>query len=354
MSEERFFKLVSRKLAGEASLQELQELDDLVMSNTAWAELYQKVFLGNATVTNDEQDEADASFALHVMKMQLYKQDEGLQSVPEYQPNEASKRVWIPWAMSVAAILMLYIGYNLLLEPASLDIQKQAVNEVVSRKASRSTIKLPDGTRVWLNADSKLAYATDFTGKTREVTLTGEAYFDVMKDSSRPFIIHTDKINIRVLGTAFNVKSYPQDEIIETALIHGKIEVTYVDRPSEKVIMQPNEKLTIRKNQGTGAGNNSAQPKIQLANMAPPKDSLVAETAWMENKLAFSNESLEGIARSLERQFDVTIDFKSEEPKQYTYTGLFEHEGIEKILRMLSLSQPFRYTVNGTHITIEP
>jgi ferric-dicitrate binding protein FerR (iron transport regulator) len=226
-------------------------------------------------------------------------------------------------------------------------------NEIVSRKGSRSNIKLPDGSQVWLNADSKLSYNTDFHKGNREVSLIGEAYFDVVKDAERPFIIHTDKIDIRVLGTAFNVKSYPQDDVIETALIHGKIEVTYKDRPAEKVILMPNEKLIIRKDQQTNTASNNTVPKIQLSSLVPIQDSLLPETAWLSDKLVFTNETLGNIAEMLERRFDVEVDFLDNEVQHFTYTGIFEHEPLAKILELMSLSQKFDYVVEKERVSIK-
>jgi transmembrane sensor len=238
--------------------------------------------------------------------------------------------------------------------PSKQTIQT-ATNEVVTKKGSTSRVKLPDGTQVWLNTDSKLTYAGNFTGLNREVTLTGEAYFDVAKDSSRPFIIHTDKINIRVLGTAFNVKNYAGDDIVETTLIHGRIEVTFKDRPAEKIILKPNEKLVVRKDQATMqiVPGVPAGAKVTLNNISLAHDSLVVETAWMQNKLAFTDESLLNIIRMLERRFDVTVEFKNEEVKTFSYTGVYENESLEKILELLSVSQKFTYSIKAQQVVID-
>ena len=234
-----------------------------------------------------------------------------------------------------------------------------STNEVVTQKGSKTSIKLPDGTRVWLNSDSKLTYAEDFSGSKREINLTGEAYFDVAHDADRPFIIHTQKMDIRVLGTAFNVKSYPQDDIVETVLIRGKIEVTFPGRLAEKIILKPNEKLILRKEpekQNSSANEiktNTQIPKMMVNTLEYiSKDSVVAETAWLDNKLAFTNETLGNIAVELERKFDIRIDFKTEALKAYRYTGLFDQQNPEKILQLLSLSKAFKLRVEDKRIIL--
>ena len=119
----------------------------------------------------------------------------------------------------------LQIVYSIVLQQSGLsreDIPSKSVNNTVSTKGSyKASINLPDGSKVWLNGDSKITYDGDFQGKTREVHLSGEAFFDVAKDKTRPFIIHTRTINLKVLGTAFNVRSYDNEKETETALVHG-------------------------------------------------------------------------------------------------------------------------------------
>src|SRR5437773_11061947 len=150
----------------------------------------------------------------------------------------------------VAAVLtgIILSSYFFIFQRKNTQSKAVAINEIEAKKGARSYMLLPDGTKVWLNSDSKLEYKDNFNDSIREVTLSGEAYFDVVKDAAHPFIVHTSDIDIRVLGTAFNVKSYPKESSIETTLIHGLIEVTNKKLPgSPKVILNPHEKLVFRK-----------------------------------------------------------------------------------------------------------
>lgn len=352
MDLDRFYQLLSRKMAGQATDEELQELFSLIEDDKELFFLYQQLSSPTTLEKEVAEEEADASFALHALKMQMKSEPV---AVPVLAEEKKPRHILRPftWLAVAASVIAIWVGVNYFFEDGRNQQTASATpNEVVTKKASRSTIQLPDGSKVSLNADSKLSYNDDFSGSTREVTLVGEAYFDVAKDSTKPFIIHTEKINIRVLGTAFNVKSYPQDEVIETSLIHGKIEVTYTDRPAEKIILKPNEKLIIRKNQGLPAAASQSLPKIQLNNLVAIRDSLILETAWMDNKLAFTNLTLAEIGRMLERQYDVKVIFKNEEVKSYTYTGLFERETAGKVLELLSLSQPFAFEIKEQEIII--
>jgi ferric-dicitrate binding protein FerR (iron transport regulator) len=158
-----------------------------------------------------------------------------------------------------------------------------------------------------------------------------------------------------VLGTAFNVKNYPADETMETALMHGSIEVSMTDRPAEKIVLTPNEKLIIRKDQQSSTAikpGEIALPKVILNNISITPEKLVVETAWMQNKIAFTNQSLLYISHILERKFNVTFLFKQEVIKAYSYTGIFQNESLEKILELLSTSQKFEYTIKGGQVTI--
>jgi transmembrane sensor len=359
MTEDIFFRLVSRKLAGEATIQELDQLEKIIKENAALEHLYHRLTYELYENQEMESDRAEAAYALHSLKMNI--DDSKENTAPDYGeeslstvPGKNRKYRFLGIAASVCLLLGAFIVYKQYYSAKAIN---PLTHEIVTRKGNKTKVKLTDGTQVWLNADSKLVCAEDFSGPVREVWLTGEAYFDVVKDSLHPFIIHAEKINIRVLGTAFNVKNYPQDRTIETALIRGRIEVTFIDRPMETVILNPNEKLLVWKNQVqqkklSGIEHAANVPKVQINNMDERPDSLIAETAWMQNKLSFVNETLETITQTLGRRFDVDFDFNDPEVGAYTYTGVFEDMSLDKILMSISLSKHFNYKMKGREIII--
>lgn len=346
MSQERFWQLLSRQMANEATIQELQELEMLLQQNPEWKQLAAQLNHTDAATEEAAAVHAEAALAAHLLKMKL---GGHLPGADNNRPAAKTKK------SSYAGIVVL-LAAGLVIAATSAYWYRQhqgtalaATNEVTTKKGSTSKIKLPDGTMVWLNADSRMTYDENFTGHAREVRLSGEAYFDVTHDANKPFIIHTDKMDIRVLGTAFNVKCYQQDATEEAALIQGKIEVSFKDRPSEKIILKENEKLVVRKDQLSIV---KSAPKIELNNVQVLPDSLVAETAWLQNKLVFSGETLEHIAQMVERRFNVKVHFADEETKQYSYTAVFENETLDKILHDMSVLKKFSYKISGNEVTI--
>jgi transmembrane sensor len=360
MTEELFFRLVSRKLAGEATIQEMDELQRIMKQNPDWELLYFRITHERADDSIKSADNAEAAYALHALKIRMKEGSEDREreaAIDEPATTPKRSRRMLYFSIGIAASLcLLFSGLYWYITSQHKNPAGQSTHEIVTRKGNKTKLKLTDGTQVWLNADSKLICSDNFSGPLREVWLTGEAYFDVVKDSLHPFIIHAEKINIRVLGTAFNVKSYPLDKTIETSLIRGRIEVTFTDRPMETVILNPNEKLLVwkdqsqKKNAAADPGTNI--PKVQIDNINARKDSTVVETLWMQDKLSFVNESLETISQTLERRFDVEFEFRDPEVKKYTYTGPFEEMSLDKILMAISLSKHFTYKTSDRRVII--
>jgi transmembrane sensor len=236
-------------------------------------------------------------------------------------------------------------------------------NEIISRSGARTKLMLPDGSQVWLNAGSKLNYSSVYNETLREVDLEGEAYFDVVKETGRPFIVHASSLNIKAVGTAFVVKSYPQDETIETTLLRGIIEVTRKDLPDgPKVILKPNEKLIFNKQLETEvhqyASDTSAKSarsigKISVAAVSITiPDSNKVETSWVYNRLVFDGDSFQELAKKMERWYNVKITIKSKELLRYRFKGAFENETIREALDALKLTAEFSYKINNNEIEV--
>lgn len=221
------------------------------------------------------------------------------------------------------------------------------------------SLQLADGTKITLNAGTKITVSPQFNEKLREITLDGEAFLDVTHNPGKPFVIHTPSMDVRVLGTVLNVRAYSHDKKAETSLIRGMVEVTMKDEANHKVILHPNEKIVIRQ---TPYNTNAVQQKAVKPHadsnyeirqlVASPKDSAVSEILWTKAKLVFDDENFEDIAAMLERDFAVTI-ILSDEVKDFRYTGTFDRKSIEEILNALQLSRYFEYKISADkHITI--
>ncbi len=352
ITENQFYDLLSLKLSGDASKDELQLLQQQLEANPQWQFLYDQMLQAGSVYPSDNIEQA---YAAHIVKMQLQGKLDNENVQEEEEAKKSYKRLFYSMAIAASVIGFSFFIY---LKTFTKEAIKNSLNEVATKKGSKSFIKLPDGSQVWLNADSKLTFKENFGDKTREVSLNGEAFFDVFHDAEHPFIIHTGKVDVKVLGTTFNIRNYALDKTMEATLIKGKIEVTLTDRPDEKIFIHPQEKIIISKESGLLVNN-----KIKSVNglavinkfiltTVTLKDTLIAETAWMKDKMVFVNQSLELIAEELERKFAVIIVFKNNTVKQYRYTGVFEKETVSEIFHIIQLSRKINYTINDKTITI--
>jgi ferric-dicitrate binding protein FerR (iron transport regulator) len=361
-TEQYFFDLLSLKLSGDASESQLAEISTILKANPSLQFLYDQM-IEPVYCEKEAESIADQSYASHYVKMQLAGKFESINDnifEPEVEKSPSfSKRKFALIGIAAVVFTVFFINYSLLLDKSVIKQNNNAfLNEIVTKRGSKSSIKLPDGTIVRLNTDSRLTYLNFAAGKTREVTLVGEAYFDVAHDSSRPFIIHTGKINIKVLGTSFNVRNYPQDKESETSLIKGKIEVSLKSRPEDIIILKPTEKLIIAKEQDELSAatkvKSSNDNKVVLTSITYLRhDSLVAETSWLNDKLVFVNQPLEKIAIELERKYAISITFKEEKVKKYRYTGVFENVSLEKVFQLIKYSKNINYKIDDKNIVIE-
>lgn len=275
-------------------------------------------------------------------------------------------RRWLPYAAALVIVAGSSYGLYRYKRVSFTDPGDQlSISEVVASLGSRSRMVLPDGTTVFLNAGSRLIYHSDFNTQQREVNLEGEAFFEVTHDAQRPFIVHTSGIDIKVLGTAFNVKSYATDATIEATLLRGSIEVVRKNDPSApKVILRPHEKLVFNKEEPQDIINpdirkpptpDSADspPGISIMTLPGNKpDSVIKETSWLYNKLNFDGDSFEELAIKLERWYDVHITIRSEKLKEMHLKGSFDTESLPKALEYLQIIVPFTYTIEGKEVII--
>jgi transmembrane sensor len=206
---------------------------------------------------------------------------------------------------------------------------------------------------VWLNAGSKLIYSKPFGQTERMVSLSGEGFFDVVK-STKPFVIRTSGVQIKVLGTAFNVRNYPSEKRVETSLIRGRVEITLDKSPETKYVLKPNEKLTLNtaEEEKSHVRKNTVAPLAVLSNLRYYDSATIAETSWVENKLVFVDESFEIIGQKMERWYGVKVLFNDEGLKEERMTGAFEKESVLQALEALQITVPFHFTVKQNTITL--
>jgi transmembrane sensor len=340
-----FYKLLLRKISGEITAAEMQRLAELLKAFPEFTEVYETVFwLWNDTDVRSLQRSSERSGKLLDRHMQRL-HDAGL--LPEKTPAPVAKRhtarrYWTGAGVLVAAACAIVL---ILYNRQGTEVQKKKPNVVMTRPGSRTRLILPDGTTVLLNASSKLTYGNDFQERDRQVYLDGEAFFDVAKDESKPFIIHTPVMDVRVLGTSFNLRSYTGDGKAEAVLIKGKIEVQVKHRPQERYLLSSYEKLSLVEPAGKEPGRELTEPKALTISSIDfwGKDSVVAETAWIDNRLVFAGETLSELAARMERWFDASITVTGTRLQEFRMTGSFKDETLEESLKAISLITGCKY-----------
>ncbi len=369
MLNENIVTLIARKLSGEATAAELQQLNLYLLEHPEdqyFFELLQNFWDKPKEITSSKEDDAlndHFDYIIHQAEEAEKTADLPVRTAVKKTPV---KRLWIRRLTVAATIGMLAAGlyrlHDFTRRPA-LFPNKQS--EVSAKPGAKSKIFLPDGTTVWLNSGSRLTYSDNFRDTVRAVELEGEAFFDVVKDAKHPFIVHTSGIDIRVLGTAFNVKSYATEATIEATLIRGLIEVVKKDEPqSPKIILRPHEKLVFNKEEQTIVRSGTPGTALTVKpddiprgiSITPlPKnrtDTTLEETSWVYNKLIFEGDTFRELSSKMERWFNVRISFKDQQAAEYRVAGVFENESIEQALKALQLIVPFNYKINGNEIEI--
>ncbi len=354
--EEQFYDLLSARLSGDASVTELSMLQKLIDSHPSYRLLHDQMI---KPIGEMPESEIRRAYLMNCSKRLLSEND---QIEKETHPQEVQpmknkmNKVYYLWA----AVILLFLATawmftsNWFSIPSTLPQQ----NELSTKVGSKSKLILPDGSTVILNGNSKLTYGSDFNQRNREVYLTGEGYFDVTSNKAKPFIIHTAKASVKVLGTIFAVKNYPNENRFETSLLKGQIEVTLNAFPEKKIRLKPSQKLIIRGDSLPENKRSYAIPKqetevnIELTTITKTAN-VIVETSWVEDKMVFSNISLEEIVSQLENKFDIKVVFLSDQPRNYRYTGVFNDGSLEEIMKILKLSKEFNYRMEDQTLLID-
>ena len=245
--------------------------------------------------------------------------------------------------LKYAAVAIILIGISsLLFYNLSPYYHNGAFTEISVMRGSKTQMTLTDGTKLWLNAGSRIKYNQNFNESERDIFLEGEAYFEVAKNSDKPFIVSAGGINVRAVGTIFNVKAYPEERVVETTLVEGSVIVSADQGSSEKIMLKPNEQVLYHKPDKLKSENE----KILVTK------GINAEifTSWISDKLVISSEELESLAVKLSRKYDVVFYFEDNSLKKLRFTGVLKNETIEQILEVLKISSPVNYRIREREI----
>jgi ferric-dicitrate binding protein FerR (iron transport regulator) len=321
---EEIYSLIAKKMAGSISEEENAKLQLWIESSPENRLYFEQVSnIWDITSSAEEASSINTPLALGNVSDRIHR-------------VSVISRLWHGW-QRVAAILILPfivggLAYAYLTTHKSNSLNDNVYNEVFAAYGTRSSLRLADSTLVWLNSGSTLKYPIKFKGKNRQVFLKGEAYFEVKCNASKPFIVNTGLLKVTATGTSFNVQEYEQYPQSEITLVQGTVIVST----------------------GSGEKGNSQQLKLN-----PDQHLVVSKTdnsqflsdgdtyryvAWKDGRLMFRNEPLPLVLNKLSILFNVDIELKGDELKNYSYRATFQDESLEEILKLLRLSAPLDYS----------
>jgi len=322
MEKERFDidELITNYLLGTISQEESSDLDNWLHDSVE----NQRYF--------SEQKNLWELFETH-NKMQKIDEQKAFRKISN-QINKSPKIGFFVYFQRVAAILLLPLiavsvfYYN----KQKVDHVQvaQVTNTVETPLGMRSSLILPDSTKVWLNAGSKISFPVVFSNERRVVSLSGEAYFEVKKNKKWPFVVATKNVSVLVTGTTFNCNAYPENDQVQTVLVEGEVTIVNSSATSLKSL---------------NAGELAVYDKKD-GQIIKEKTDLQKYIAWKNGKLMFRDDKMDKVVEKLERWYNVEFIIADKEIADYVYTATFIDESLDQVLKMLSISAPIRYTIS--------
>ena len=247
--------------------------------------------------------------------------------------------------LRIAAIFVISFSSGMLCHYywAKDDIEQVAFIENNVTRGSKSEIRLPDGSTVWLNTGSTLRYPTSYGKTKRDIYLSGEGYFSVIHQSGKPFTVHTALANITALGTMFNVKAYPDENVEEMIVINGELAVENGESANafDRTILKPGQKLSVT----------LSERQLSLAITSIDPNMAEAEVSWKDDTLRFDSEPLQTVAIKLERRYNVHITV-DDRLKNLRFTGTLEDETLQQVLNIIQHSLPVQFHIEGDNVNI--
>ncbi|MEO6819406.1 MAG: FecR domain-containing protein [Ginsengibacter sp.] len=261
-----------------------------------------------------------------------------------HKNNKARKRrYFFPAAAACLVMVIFGAGYYFQNPAHKTDVQLARVSATYSAGLQpRNTILLSDGSLVTLAKNSSIKLVEGFSNNKRELTLSGEAYFDIKHDATSPFLIHTSRMELVVLGTVFNVKDFADSASSEAFLISGRLSVSARQDIKNTFVLKPNEGVVISRKKEKGIMPAKSENPFEVKKMEAAVNN--KSLAWIHNRLSIDDEPLFEIARRLQDWYGIQISFADDSVKNYRYSGIFESETVVQALQALQLSYPFKFT----------
>ncbi len=327
---ENIYTLIAKSLTGTLNEQETAELESWKLESRENRKEYDDF----VSVWSQSASMAMPSAIDHQNALSRIREKSGIGST--------SKR-WINWAIQAAAVLVMSLIFSGIYSywnrenagQISYDQSSSLVyQEVKAAFGTQAKVELADGTKVFLNSGSKLRFPQTFDNQQqRNVELDGEGYFEVVKKESQPFVVRTNSINVKVLGTVFNVDAYADNQAVRVALVEGKVMLQDGSGKQSKDLMDllPNQVATL----------DLAANSLSKADMPD----LYKYTAWINGRIVFFGDPIQTVVKKLEKWYNVEIVISDKKLENYSFTGTFIDESLEQILNILSLTSPMTYEV---------
>lgn len=253
----------------------------------------------------------------------------------------------IPWkvmmkvAASIALLFAIYWISDNLSDGVKQPIEVAEITIKENPAGRKSQVFLPDGSIVWLNSASSLQYRAHFSGSERRVVLKGEAYFDVAKDQGKPFVVESNGMSVTAVGTAFNVRAFDGDDMMEVGLVEGKVKIEGIEDKNEKQVafLEPGQYLQY----------NPARKQIQTGS-----SDLRHLVSWKNGVLHFERASFEDVIEELERWYGVEFVYEaSAKPTNWDYSSEFENASLENVLKSISYTKNFNFEIVKNKVTLK-
>ncbi|HEX3006280.1 MAG TPA: FecR family protein [Bacteroidales bacterium] len=287
------------------------------------------------------------------------------QSLPSQTEDAKNVKTSFLRILRTAAIWAVLVSLGAFTTWLVLKEKKTPVNNyctVHTPLGSKMRMELQDGTVVWLNAGSNLKYPVNFSDKQRDVYLSGEAFFDVASNKEWPFVVHTNELNVKAVGTSFNVKAYPNEKSVTTTLVEGIVKLenvqkkfSYTLKPKQELVfLKDDVKPDIAKtSKNLDKVAEPALPTSQAEN-AVIKDEVNTEAtiSWKDKRWIIQGETIDKLVVMLERRYNIKINILSEELGAFKFSGTIENETIEQVMDYLRYTVPVNYTLNKGYINL--
>lgn len=327
-------RLIARQLAGEATKKEADDLRLWLNSSPQNNEEYNKVAL-TYQLSKSHINSQRKSIVLNRLSSRIdAERKKGVSNFSSYKITR------IKWAVAASIVLFVSVGlmfYTQIIEENPVDVGVSLI-EKTNPAGQKSKIFLPDGSIVWLNSESSLSYTNEYNDSIRFVEMEGEAYFEVKKDASRPFIVKSKTLTIIALGTAFNINTFNKDNEVLVALTEGKISVDNMDSDLSSLIIYPGEGVLYK--------------PLESEEMQKISIDIEGVKSWRDGVLSLKNATLQETIDQLSRWYGVQFILTNEPIRIWSATGVFDNEYLENVLNTLSFSQDFDYEIDGKNINI--